>query len=110
MTQVILYNYFRGVYTMDKGLLKIISLDKRLTGSHIRTFLLLFSGDPLMQSQISEILNMRKQNTHKIIKDLEILGYVKVHHTEGRNKYFQSITNSKLINPIFCGQESFNIE
>ena len=33
-----------------------------------------------------------------------------VHHTEGRNKYFQDITNSKLINPIFCGQESFNIE
>ncbi|WP_299997657.1 hypothetical protein [uncultured Clostridium sp.] len=72
---------------MNNQILKILLTDKRITGTHMKVYLLITLEKVMMQSQICELLLIKKQNINKIVKELLQMGYIKVHHIEGRNKY-----------------------
>ena len=88
---------------MNFKIVKMAATDKRLTGMHMRVFMLLSASKLLMQSKLAELLSAKKQNINKIVKELEMWGYIKVHSMEGKNKFF-TISDINKIESIMMGQ------
>lgn len=95
---------------MNNQILKVLLTDNRITGTHMKVYLLISLEKVMIQSQICELLLIKKQNINKIVKELLQMGYIKVHHIEGRNKYFTISNNINKIKSVLCGQEQFNLD
>ncbi len=89
---------------MNFKIVKMAATDKRLTGMHMRVFMLLSASKLLMQSKLAELLSAKKQNINKIVKELEMWGYIKVHSMEGKNKFFTISNDINKIESIMMGQ------
>lgn len=87
----------------QKDLLYRYATDSNLKTYHYKVLFLLKTGD-MTQANICKELGVSKQNLNKIIKELESIGYIKVHHEEGRNKYYQIDNNPNL---QLKGQQAF---
>lgn len=95
---------------MNTNILKILLTDKRITWTYMKVYLLISLEKIIMQSQICELLLIKKQNLNKIVKNLLQMRYIKVHYIEGRNKYFTTSNYINKIKSVLCGQEQFNLD
>lgn len=82
---------------MNNEYIKYITRLKELSGNHYRVLLLLSMGK-FTQNEISKTLDMKKQNTNKLFKDLLYLGLIEEVDKLGNNKYFKAITDIKKLN------------
>lgn len=99
------YYYFDVNKIMNNQILKILLTDKRVTGTHIKIYLLIAIEKILMQSQTCELLLIKKQTINKMFKDLLQIAYIKVQHVKGRNKYLIISNYINRIKSVLCGQE-----
>lgn len=75
---------------MDKKYFEHIANIKELGKYHYKILLLLMVGD-YSQSDISKLLNIKKQNVNRVFKDLEKLGLIEVKEKIGPNKYYRLV-------------------
>ncbi|HBJ2623689.1 winged helix-turn-helix transcriptional regulator (plasmid) [Clostridium botulinum] len=64
-----------------------------LSSTYSYKILLLLLTKEYTQSQLCSILNIKKQNILKYIKELEHLNLIEVDRIEGRNKFYKAITD-----------------
>lgn len=81
---------------ISKEFLNITARHKDLTTYHYRIMLLLLERERT-QSQISQELDINKQNINKACKDLESLGIIYVSRQEGQMKYLKVDVNLKKL-------------
>lgn len=97
--------------TLTVDYLEILASSEFLTAYHYRVLILLLTGI-YTQSQLADKLNMKRQNVHRCIKELEANGYIEVDRIEGRNKFFKATTSAKKIleatSNILQGQLKFD--
>ncbi len=82
---------------MNNEYIKHIVNLKELSGNHYRVLLLLSMGK-FTQNEISKTLDIKKQNTNKLFKDLLHLGLIEEVDKLGNNKYFKALTDIKKLN------------
>ncbi len=75
---------------MDKKYFEHIANIKELGKYHYKILLLLMVGD-YSQSDISKLLDIKKQNVNRVFKDLEKLGLIEVKEKIGSNKYYRLV-------------------
>ncbi len=64
-----------------------------LSSTYSYKILLLLLTKEYTQSQLCSILNIKKQNILKYVKELEHLNLIEVDRIEGRNKFYKAITD-----------------
>lgn len=79
--------------------LELLATSNFTTAYHYRVLMLLITGT-YTQSQLAEKLNIKRQNIHRCIKELEEHGYIVVDRIEGRNKFIKANTSVKSIKSI----------
>ncbi|MGU8436595.1 winged helix-turn-helix domain-containing protein [Clostridium perfringens] len=75
---------------MDKKYFEHIANIKELGKYHYKILLLLMVGD-YSQSDISKLLDIKKQNVNRVFKDLENLGLIEIKEKIGSNKYYKLV-------------------
>lgn len=91
---------------MEKKYLEHIAIKEELKTYHYKVLMLLIT-DSFTQSEVSNLLDVKKQNINKIFKELLDMGLIENCETIGRNKYFKAITDIKKINSNIPGQIKF---
>lgn len=92
---------------MNKNYIEYIAVQD-LTTYHYK-ILLLLGARTLTQAQLCETLNVKKQNLHKYIKELETMNLIEVDRIEGRNKFYRSITNVNRLTGNIKGQTKIDM-
>lgn len=82
--------------TLTVDFLELLAKSEFVTAYHYKVLLLLLTG-VYTQSQLANKLQMKRQNVHRCIKDLENHGYIEVDRIEGRNKFLKATTSVKKI-------------
>lgn len=82
--------------TLTVEFLELLATSEFVTAYHYRVLILLLTG-VYTQSQLADKLQMKRQNVHRCIKDLESHGYIEVDRIEGRNKFLKATTSVKKI-------------
>lgn len=90
---------------MNKNVGKLAAKDKRLKGTHLRVYMILSLCGPLMQTEISDLIMVKKQNLTKVVRELEQWGYIDLYKIEGKNKFYRAATNDERIEQILVGQQ-----
>nr|DAZ22187.1 MAG TPA: helix-turn-helix domain protein [Caudoviricetes sp.] len=90
---------------MDKKYFEHIANIKELGKYHYKILLLLMVGD-YSQSDISKLLDIKKQNVNRVFKDLEKLGLIEAKEKIGSNKYYR-LVDIKALNVNVVGQIKF---
>ncbi|WP_415279363.1 winged helix-turn-helix domain-containing protein [Clostridium perfringens] len=90
---------------MDKKYFEHIANIKELGKYHYKILLLLMVGD-YSQSDISKLLDIKKQNVNRVFKDLEKLGLIEIKEKIGFNKYYR-LVDIKALNVNIAGQIKF---
>lgn len=67
-----------------------------MTTYHYKIMLMLIMG-AYTQMQIASKLDVKVQNVHCCIKELEERNYITVERIEGRNKYYTAVTSAKKL-------------
>lgn len=98
-----LFDY--SINHMDKKYFEHIANIKELGKYHYKILLLLMVGD-YSQSDISKLLDIKKQNVNRVFKDLEKLGLIEVKKKIGVNKYYR-LVDIKGLNVNIAGQIKF---
>ncbi len=79
--------------------LELLATSNFTTAYHYRVLMLLIAGT-YTQTQLAKKLNLKRQNVHRCIKELEEHGYILVDRIEGKNKFFKANTSVKSIRNI----------
>ncbi|WP_224383533.1 MarR family transcriptional regulator [Clostridium perfringens] len=91
---------------MENKYLEHIAVTEGLKTYHYKVLMLLITNR-FTQSEVSNILEVKKQNINKIFKELLDMGLIENSETIGRNKYFKAVTDIKKINSNIPGQIKF---
>lgn len=91
---------------MENKYLEHIAVKEGLKTYHYKVLMLLITKR-FTQSEVSNILEVKKQNINKIFKELLDMGLIENSETIGRNKYFKAVTDIKKINSNIPGQIKF---
>ena len=92
---------------MENKYIEYIALQD-LTTYHYK-ILLLLNVKSYSQTQLAELLNIKKQNAYEYVKKLEALNLVEVKKIEGRNKFYKAITNVERIQNFIPGQQRIEL-
>ncbi|WP_415326714.1 winged helix-turn-helix domain-containing protein [Clostridium perfringens] len=90
---------------MDKKYFEHIANIKELGKYHYKILLLLMVED-YSQSDISKLLDIKKQNVNRVFKDLEKLGLIEIKEKIVSNKYYR-LVDIKASNVNVVGQIKF---
>ncbi|WP_096517106.1 winged helix-turn-helix domain-containing protein [Clostridium perfringens] len=90
---------------MDKKYFEHIANIKELGKYHYKILLLLMVED-YSQSDISKLLDIKKQNVNRVFKDLEKLALIEIKEKIGSNKYYR-LVDIKALNVNVVGQIKF---
>jgi DNA-binding transcriptional regulator GbsR (MarR family) len=75
-----------------------------LSSGYCYKILLMLLVKEYTQSQISELLQMQKQNVSKYFKELEQNNLIFLSRAEGKNKFFKAATDIKTLQLLTPGQ------
>ncbi|MDK0737899.1 winged helix-turn-helix domain-containing protein [Clostridium perfringens] len=90
---------------MDKKYFEHIANIKELGKYHYKILLLLMVED-YSQSDISKLLDIKKQNVNRVFKDLEKLELIEIKEKIVSNKYYR-LVDIKALNVNVVGQIKF---
>ncbi|MGG5460819.1 winged helix-turn-helix domain-containing protein [Clostridium sp. B9] len=80
---------------MDKKYFEHIANIKELGKYHYKVLLLLISED-YTQSDIKNLLGLKKQNVNRVFRELEKLGLIEIKEIKGSNKYYRLVDVKRL--------------
>ena len=73
---------------LKQDIIKQLAELKGLTTYHYKVIMYLMSEKETTQAKAAEDLEVRKQNIHKVFKDLNSMNIIKISRTEGKNIYW----------------------
>ena len=91
---------------MNDKYLRYIALADISSGFSYKILLLLIEKE-CTQAQLAILLNIKRQNVPKYMKELGSLGLIEVDRIEGRNKFYRLVTDLNKIKEIIPGQIKF---
>ncbi len=73
-----------------------LAMQNSLTTYHYKVLLLL-NVQPYTQAQLSNMLDIQRQNINRVVKDLEQMKLIEVDRIEGRNKFLKAVEYKQAV-------------